>query len=46
MNRKNAGVIYTAAVCILLILIILTGFLDAVLGEKTPKKQAEISVIL
>lgn len=46
MNRKNAGVICTAAVCILLILIILAGFLDAVVGEKTPKKQTEISAIL
>lgn len=46
MNKKNSGVIYTAAVCILLILIILAGFLDAVLGEKTSGKQTEISVIL
>ena len=46
MNKANTSVIYTAAVCILLILIILAGFFDAVVGEKTTKSQTELSVIL
>lgn len=46
MNKANTSVIYTAAVCILLILIILAGFFDAVVGKKTTKSQTELSVIL
>lgn len=46
MNKENTSVIYTAGICIALIVVILMIFFRVVMGEETPKQQTEVSVVL
>lgn len=46
MNKENAGVFYTALICLSLIALILGTFFHVAFGSDEPEKQREISVIL